>query len=192
MLWCAPLSFRTIKPTRTQLARALDGAFVCAVSVAALSALLPFNGTALFQGPLGQASAGVVFICLLMGVLHALFSSGADARACAVAGGLGLLYLVSLLDDWARTSAARAASALAQGLSATRFELPWVALLMAVSLGALCVLQFFAARRLLQAWSKQTALITAVGVAVLSGLLLLRALVAYSSGSASFFETYVG
>jgi hypothetical protein len=181
-----------MKPTRAQADRALDAAFACAVAVAAYCALGPFNGTLLFQGRLGQASAGIVFFCLLLGVLRALFSPSSDARACAVAAGLGLVYLASLLDGWARSSAARAASALAEGLSATRFELPWLALLMAVALGALGWLQFFAVRRLLEPWSKKAAQIASVGLAVLCSGLLLRALVAYSSGSASFFETSVG
>jgi len=153
--------------------------------------MAPFNGSALFEDGLGQATGVLLVGTLSLGILRALFAPVPTTRACAVAAGLGLVYLSSLLDAWARSSAARAASALAQGLSKTRFELPWVALLLAVALGALGGLQFLATGRLLQAVGEPKARIISLCVVVLYAALLLRALIAYSSGSASLFVTSV-
>jgi len=169
-----------------------DGAFVASICAFAVLALAPFNGTAVFQGAVAWAAGVLVFGCMLLGSVRGLFAPSPLVRACAVAAGLGMVYLGLLLDGWARSSAARTASALAQGLSATRFELPWVALLMAMSLGALSVLQFFALRRLLLRWPDQTARVISFTVALGCAGLLLRALIAYSSGSASLFVTRGG
>jgi hypothetical protein len=176
----------------TRLSLALDGAFVGAVCALALLALTPFNSQAPFEGRVAVSVFVLLLGCLVIGILRALLMPHPIQRACAVAAGLGVVYLSLLLDSWARSSPARAASALAQGLSATRFELPWVALLVAMSLGGLVVLQFFALRRLLLGWTEHATRLLSLSVVLACAGLLLRALIAYSSGSASLFVTSVG
>lgn len=161
----------------------LDGGFVLASFVLAYRALDPFNGIDPFRPAFQLVQSLVVCLFVAIHLVRSLLSPRLDYRACSLLVLATCLYLATLLDRWAVSTPGRLTSALSAGLTYSVGGLPWLALVLSVSVLALGFLQFEALRQLTTRFPTRWSMFVAGFGSGLSSILWLRAILGYVSGS---------
>lgn len=161
----------------------VDGGFALACFLLAFRALDPLSGVDPVRPLPRLLQNSVAGLLVALQLVRALISPRFDIRACALLPILTALYLGTLLDRWALSTPGRLTSALSGGLSYSFGALPWLALLLSVSVLSLGFLQFEALRNITTRLPARWSIFVAGSVSGLSTILWLRAILGYVSGS---------
>lgn len=166
-----------------RLERILLGAAPTSAFLLVLQASTPLEGGLSFPVWINAILCAAVFFLLVFFLLH----GESDERALAFLGFLSLCHLMGVPDLWSAPTEMERASALARVLSTTFGPIAWIGLLHSMSLlgiaflSARSLMRLASFERVEQRWAK----VGAYSVGAVIGLVGLRALIGYVSGSTS-------